>query len=213
MYTPVMAWKHGSKPVIGLLGGIGSGKSTIARLFAREGCAVIDADALSHEILQTPEVRAELRAWLGERIFDAAGQVSRKALGAQVFQHPDKLQRLNGMIHPRVGKRRDELMAGFLNDPHIKAIVWDTPLLVETGLDRECDVLVFINVPQALRQQRLIQTRGWAPEELERREKFQFALDKKAALADYDVDNSGDEVASLRQVQRVLSHLLQSPRS
>src|ERR1051325_6639669 len=112
-----MAWKHGrSKPVIGLLGGIGSGKSAIARLFVREGCAVIDSDALSHEILQTPEVQAELRAWLGDEIFDTAGLVSRKAVAARVFQQPEKLQRLNGIIHPRVCKRRDDLMAVYLKD-------------------------------------------------------------------------------------------------
>lgn len=208
-----MAWKHGPKPVIGILGGIGSGKSTIARLFAQEGCAVIDADALSHEILQTPEVQLELRQWLGDSIFDSTGKVSRKAIAAQVFQQPDKLARLNAIIHPRVGKRRDELMTIYLQDAAVKAIIWDTPLLVETGLDRECDVLVFINVPQPLRQQRLIEKRGWGPEELARREKFQIALDKKAALADYDIDNSGDEVASLRQIQRVLSHLFQAQRS
>ena len=180
---------------------------------AQEGCAVIDADALSHEILQTPEVQLELRQWLGDTIFDPTGHVSRKALGAQVFQQPEKLQRLNSLIHPRVGKRRDELMTVYLRDPAVKAVIWDTPLLVETGLDRECDVLVFVNVPQPLRQQRLIEKRGWSPDELARREKFQIALDKKAALADYDVDNSGDEVASLRQVQRVLSHLFQAQRS
>jgi len=207
-----MAWKNGhSKPIIGLLGGIGSGKSTIARLFAQQGCAVIDADALAHEILQTPDVQAELRTWLGDTIFDATGQTNRKALAAQVFQQPDKIQRLNSIIHPRVRQRRDELMKIYLNDPQMKAIMWDTPLLMEAGLDRDCDALVYVNVPLALRQQRVALTRGWPPEELARREKFQFALDKKAALADYDIDNSGDEVASLRQVQRVLSHLLPNP--
>lgn len=208
-----MAWKFGrSKPVIGLLGGIGSGKSTVAQLFAQEGCAVIDADALSHEILQSPAMQAELRKWLGDGIFDAAGHVSRKALGSLVFRDSAKLDHLNGIIHPRVGQRRDELMAAYLNNPQIKAIVWDTPLLMEVGLDRECDIITFISVPLDVRRQRVSCTRHWAPGELERREKLQIALDKKAALADYDIDNSGDEVASLRQVQRVLSHLFQSVR-
>src|SRR4051812_27885480 len=151
-----MAWKNGhSKPIIGLLGGIGSGKSTIARLFAQEGCAVIDADALAHEVLQTPDVQNELRAWLGDAIFDSSGptpRINRKALATQVFQQPDKLHRLNRIIHPRVGKRRDELMRIYLNDPQVKAIVWDTPLLIEVGLDRDCDVLVFVNVPLTIRQ-------------------------------------------------------------
>jgi dephospho-CoA kinase len=205
-----MAWKYGrSKPVIGLLGGVGSGKSAVARLFAREGCAVIDSDAAAHEALQSPGVQDELRRWLGASIFDGPAHVSRKALAAVVFSDPEKLRRLNGIIHPRVGQRRDELMAAYLNNPQVKAIVWDTPLLVETVLHRECDRLVFVSVPLEIRLARINRTRGWGPEELQRRENLQFTLDKKAALADYVVDNSGDEIASLGQVQRVLSHLFQ----
>jgi dephospho-CoA kinase len=205
-----MVWKHErSKPVIGLLGGIGSGKSTVARQFAGEGCAVIDADALAHEILQTPAVKAGLRQWLGDGVFDGSGQVSRKGLAEVVFADSVKLQHLNSLIHPRVGQRRDELMALYLADSQVKGIVWDTPLLVETGLHRECDILVFVKVLLEIRQERLRSTRKWPPGELARRENLQIGLDKKAALADYVVDNSGDEAASLRQVQRVLSHLFQ----
>jgi dephospho-CoA kinase len=94
-----------------------------------------------------------------------------------------------------------------MQDPGVKAVVWDTPLLLETGLDRECDVVVFVNVPREIRLERIKRNRGWTAEEVARREKSQIGLDKKAAIADYCINNSGDEVASLHQVQRVLSNL------
>jgi dephospho-CoA kinase len=201
-------WKHSrSKPVIGLVGGIGSGKSTIARLFASEGCAVIDSDALAHEALQTPEVRAQLRDWLGEAAFHPDGGVNRRAVGGLVFNNPEKIARLNQLIHPRVATMRDALMRTYLADGAVRAIVWDSPLLVETGLHEGCDAVVFIDVSREMRLQRLQEKRGWTAEELERREKLQIPLDKKAQVADYCVDNSGDEASGLRQIQRVLSQL------
>jgi len=205
-----MPWKHGPIPVIGLVGGIGSGKSAIARLFAREGCAVIDSDADAHVVLQSEPVKRELRSWLGAGIFTREGAVDRKALGHQVFADESKRLRLNSIIHPLVAKRREALMAQYLAEPH-PAIIWDTPLLVEAGLDRECDKLVFVGVPREKRLERVQKTRGWTDQELALREKSQIPLDKKALIADYCIDNSGDEVASYDQVRRVLSQLSPTP--
>jgi dephospho-CoA kinase len=205
-----MPWKHGPIPVIGLIGGIGSGKSAIARLFAREGCAVIDSDADAHVVLQSEPVKRELRAWLGDSIFTKEGAVDRKALGRLVFGDESKRLRLNALIHPLVAKRREALMVQYLAESH-PAIIWDTPLLVEVGLDRECDRLVFVNVPPEIRLERVQKTRGWTAQELALREKSQIPLDKKALIADYYIDNSGDEVASYDQVRRVLSQLSLSP--
>ncbi len=211
---PGMVWKYGrNKPVIGIIGGIGSGKSAVAAMFAGEGCAVIDSDALAHEVLESAEVKAALREWLGEGVFEDGTRVNRKALGKLVFADAEKLERLNGLVHPRIRVRRDELMVRYLADPGVKAIIWDTPLLVEVGLDRECDAVVFVKTRAEIRQARVRQSRGWNPAELEKREKSQIGLDKKAAIADYCIDNSGDEVASVLQVQRVLSLLFSKNHS
>jgi dephospho-CoA kinase len=202
-------WKHGRpKPVIGIVGGIGSGKSTVSRLFKQARCAVIDSDELAHEVVELPVVKEELRNWLGDAAFRADGSVNRKALGAIVFSDAGKIRRLGEIIHPLVGQRRAELMRIYMADPGIRAVVWDTPLLVEAGLDKECDAVVFVKVPMDLRRKRVREKRGWTAEELEKREKLQFPLDKKAEIADYCVDNSGDEASSLVQVQRVVSQLL-----
>ncbi|MGN6371029.1 MAG: dephospho-CoA kinase [Phycisphaerae bacterium] len=201
---------HPTKPVIGLIGGIGSGKSTIARHFASLGCAVIDSDAVAHQVLQSPEVKDLLREWLGDGIFRHDGSVSRRAVAERVFQTPADTQRLNDIIHPRVAQHREKAMAGYLREAGVIAIVWDTPLLLETGLNQECDAVVFVKAPREQRLQRIIASRGWSAAELDRREKLQIPLDKKADIADYCIDNSGDDTSSLRQVQRVLSQILAS---
>jgi dephospho-CoA kinase len=199
-----------SKPVIGLAGGIGSGKSTVARLFGALSCLVIDSDALSHEALQTPLVKQELRAWLGETVFDPDGSVNRKRVAAKVFAEPAAAQRLAGLIHPEVARKREQFTAEAMANPAIKAVIWDSPLLFEAGLNLQCDAVVFVHVPRESRINRLAAGRGWDAQELDKRENLQFSLDKKGELADYCIDNSGDEASTLRQVRHVLSQILTS---
>jgi dephospho-CoA kinase len=125
-----------------------------------------------------------------------------------VFSDAGEARRLSGLIHPIVRRWRDELMGVAFVDPLVKAIVWDTPLLFEAGLEKECDVAVFVKVERGERLRRLSEGRGWGEDDLGKREKLQFSLDKKAELADYCIDNSGDEASTLRQVQQILSQIL-----
>jgi dephospho-CoA kinase len=204
-----MPWKHDRPlPVIGLIGGIGSGKSAIAAMFAGAGCAVIDSDKLVHQILQSDEVKSELQEWLGAGILDGAGNVDRRAVGRIVFGDAAKLARLNQIIHPREQREREAQMMRLMAEGCYRAIILDTPLLLEVGLNRECDALIFIEVPHEIRADRVKKARGWGPTELDQREKMQIPLDKKADVADYCIDNSGDQATSQRQVLQVLSHLL-----
>ncbi len=201
-------WKFNRpKPVIGIIGGIGSGKSMVSRLLAGEGCGGIDSDAASHEIIETAGVKKALVEWLGREVLRADGTVDRKAVARHVFGDAGGVARLNGMIHPEVARRREEWMAVYMADPAVRAVVWDTPLLVEAGLAQACDAVIFVGVSEEIRQKRVQEKRGWGAQELAKREKLQIPLDKKAAIADYCVDNSGDEAATLSQVQRVLSQL------
>lgn len=202
-------WKYNrSKPVIGIAGGIGSGKSTIARMFGDMGCAVIDSDALAREALETPFVKNALRVWLGESVVKPDGSIDRKAVAAKVFSDPVQIKKLNALVHPLVKEMRDERMPGFMADPKVKAIVWDTPLLFEVGYDQECDVIVFVKVPREERLSRLAARRGWDAGELDRREKLQFPLDKKESVADYCIDNSNSEASSITQARHVFSQIL-----
>lgn len=202
-------WKHGRpKPVIGLAGGIGSGKSAVGKMFCAAGCAVINSDKLAHYVLQQEDVKEELRDWFGGRIFNLDGSVNRKALAREILGDPQEVRRVEGLIHPRVAALRDGLMVRYMADPAVKAVIWDTPLLLEAGLQHECDAVVFVDSPREVRLARLAAKGAPTGEDLERREKLQFPLDKKAKLADYCIDNSGDEASSLRQVQRVLSQII-----
>lgn len=198
-----------AKPVIGLLGAPGSGKSFVAGLFAREGAAVIDADRLAREAMDEPAVRAELVRWWGDDVLDAAGQVDRRAVGAKVFKDAAALKRLESLVHPRVHAGRRRLRSAYEADASVRAIVEDCPLLLETGLDGECDVLVYVDAPLTVRRQRVLASRGWTEEELARREKNQWPLDRKRGRADYVIDNGAGELPAQEHVRRVLSRILQ----
>jgi dephospho-CoA kinase len=202
-------WKEQRlKPVIGLAGGIGSGKSAVAGMFAGLGCFVFDADRVAHEVLQSDPVKAALREWMGEGIFNPDGTVHRKAVARVVFSDAASTERLEGLIHPRVRAMRDEMTGRAMADEGVKAVLWDIPLLFETGQGEECDAVVFVKVPRDVQLRRLKENRGWTEEELMKREKLQFSLDKKADLADYYVDNSGDLATTLRQVESIFLQIL-----
>lgn len=196
------------KPVIGILGGIGSGKSLVARQLASLGCGVIEADALAKAELDAPAVREELVRWWGPAVLDALGRVDRKAVGAIVFQQPEQLARLEALVHPRVHAQRAVLRQRYHADPAVRAIVEDMPLLLEKGFEDQCDVLVFVEASPATRLARVMRSRGWDQAELDRRQKSQLPLDTKARQADYVIDNNGGEAECFAQVRQMLSQIL-----
>ncbi|MCE9588893.1 MAG: dephospho-CoA kinase [Planctomycetes bacterium] len=205
-------WK-GPKPVIGLLGGIGSGKSLVARLFSAQGCAVIDADALAKETLDEPDVKKTLASWWGPGVIGKDGRVDRRAVSKIVFADAAQLARLEALMHPRVIERRARLRELHMADTAVRAIVDDTPLLLEKGLEGDCDVLVFVDAPLEARVARVGATRGWTREELLSREKVQRPLDMKRRRADYVVQNDAAESECETHVRRVLSQIFQSDGS
>ncbi|MEM6757087.1 MAG: dephospho-CoA kinase [Planctomycetota bacterium] len=197
-----------SKPILGILGGIGSGKSTVAAAFARQGCAVIDADAIAKAAYDDPSVVDKLVGWWGDRVLDEAGQIDRRAVGALIFDDVSAKARLEALIHPRVHAERARLQDQFRADPAVVAIVEDTPLLLEAGLADRCDALVFVDAPAERREARVMAHRGWPAGELRRRERRQASLDTKRASADYLICNDADQAGLVPQVRDVLSQVL-----
>lgn len=193
------------KPIIGIVGGIGSGKSFIADLFAERGCLVVKADDLVHQAYQDPMLKETLRSWWGDDAIAADGSVDRKAIAKRIFENPQERKRLEQLVHPLVFAARDRMMS---QAPDAVAFVWDTPLLFETGLDRFCDSIVFVDAPEQVRQDRVSRLRGWEARELVRREKAQLPLDKKRSLAHHVVQNTADAAFARRQVEDVLSQIL-----
>lgn len=196
------------KPIIGLTGAPGSGKSLVARQLERLGCGVIDADTIAKDQYRDPEVRQTLRRWWGDEVFDEAGAVDRAAVGQLVFNDPEQKRRLEGLIHPRVAAERERLEAEFAADDRLKAIVQDVPLLLEVGLDERCDAVIFVDAERSVRLDRLKKNRGWTADELDRREKNQAPLDSKRNRADYVVVNHASEAECFDQVRRVLAQIL-----
>ena len=202
-----MGSKNRRKPVIGLAGGIGAGKSEAARILADLGAGVIDSDALAREELDAPDVVNAIRDTWGDDVLNADGKVDRTRL-RRVFAHPVERRRLESLIHPRVARRREELQASFEADPSIRAVVLDSPLLFEAGLAPTCDVVLFIEADRATRQRRVEQTRSWSDAELEQREKLQKALDIKKRSADHIVENNSTVEKLSQQLADVFSRLI-----
>lgn len=186
--------------VVGLAGGVGSGKSTVAAIFIKQGARGIDADALGHQVLDLPAVRAALvRDWGAEILRD--GRVDRAALARLAFRSKDSVARLNRRVHPvilREIRRRILRARGW--------VVLDAALLYETGADALCDRVVFVSAPRALRARR-VRSRGWDPEELRRRERFQFPVSYKKKKADYVIDNAGPKSRTVDQIRTICDEL------
>ena len=195
------------KPIIGLAGGIGSGKSTVAALMRELGAAVISADEIGHEELNRPEVLAEAQNWWGPSVVRPDGRANREGIRGIVARDPESRGRLEGLLHPLIERRTRELLARYQADPKIRAIVWDAPLLYEAGLDRHCDRVIFVEADERTRVERVVRQRGWSPEELRTLEKLQKPLDFKRKKADYVVNNSDNDDLS-RQVEDVFSRIL-----
>jgi dephospho-CoA kinase len=177
--------------VIGLAGGIGAGKSLVARVFAELGCVVIDSDAEAKAALDRPEVRRRLVEWWGSGVVGADGKVDRAEVAKIVFTDEAARRRLEALVHPLVKAARDAAVAR-ASAAGAPAVVVDAPLLFEAGVDKECDVVVFVDAPRAARLARVKATRGWDEPELDRRERAQWGLDVKRPLADYVVVNDRD---------------------
>ena len=189
-------------PVIGLVGGIGSGKSLVGSMLAEFGCLVCHSDELARSALADPAVRDELVRWWGRGVLDPSGGVDRRAVAAKVFAEPGERKRLEALVHPRIEAARRAMFAAA--PPGIRALVIDAPLLLEVGLDRECDAIIYIDSPRADRLRRLADSRGWDSAELDRRESAQWPLDRKRAAAHHVVVNTGDRPALRSEVQKAL---------
>ncbi len=180
--------------VVGLSGGVGSGKSAVAALFRAHGAHVLDADEAARHCLQEPQFREAISARFGPGVLDADGDVDRQALADRVFaaEGGDDRKWLEELIHPAV---RDRLDAGLRSarqpTPPPWCVVLDAPLLLEGPLRSWCHTIVFIDVPQATRAARVAATRGWDPAELARREAAQLPLADKRSQSEHVISNAG----------------------
>ena len=199
--------KIAEKPVIGILGGIGSGKSTVAAEFAKLGCKVIDADRIAHELLDEPAVIEKVTGLFGQAVLDSSGKIDREKLAEAAFVDVKRLESLSRIIHPPVLQRTLKLIEKFQGQNQVKAIVLDMPLLVEVGWSKRCDKLIFVNCEQKLRLERAKKL-GFGENHVKIRENFQISLDNKASLADNTIENNSDLSAIANQVTGIFSYIV-----
>jgi len=198
----------GKKAIIGIIGGVGSGKSTVAAEFGKLGCAVIDADKIAHELLEEKAAKKKIVGLFGQAILDSAGKIDHRKLADVVFADADKLSSLNKIIHHLVLGRAEELIRQYNRQNEVKAIVLDMPLLVEVGWAKRCDKLIFVDCKRQLRVDRAKKMGVFDENQLKIRENFQISLDNKVAIADNTVDNNSDFSALARQVTDIFSYIM-----
>jgi len=199
------------RPTIGIAGGIGSGKSSVARILARLGCEVCISDDAARAVLDAPDVRAAIIARVGAHIASPDGSIDRAALGRAIFADAALRADIERIMHPRIEARR---RAQFAAAPvSTRAFIIDAPLLFEVGLERECDAVIFVDTPRAERLARVRATRGWDDAELARREASQIPLDEKRGRATDVVENSGDPAALEAAVARALDAIIARVRA
>lgn len=187
---------------IALTGGIGSGKSTVARLLHARGAIIVDADAIAREIVEPGEpALAEIRETFGPEVIVADGRLDRARLAEIVFADAGALARLNAITHPRIAERSAEILA---RAPAEAVVVYDMPLLVEQGPAALAgwDRIVVVDCSDDIRLRRLVE-RGLAADDAGRRISAQASREERLAVADVVIDNSGDLPALESQVDRL----------
>jgi len=202
-----MSPREGRPPVIGLLGGIAAGKTTVAEMFGTLGATVLSADAIGHAVVESPSIRDRIVARWGAQVLGEGGQIDRSKLARQVFANPQEVGELQAITHPAIVRELREQVASVCRSRGAPAIVIDAPLLLEAGLDDLCDVLIFVDSPREARLARAA-ARGWDPDELERRESHQQLLETKRRRAQFVLDTRAPVETTFLQVQQLWQKVL-----
>jgi len=181
--------------VVGLVGGIGSGKSAVSS-WAGERLQIhaIDADKIGHQVLTDPEVKQQLTLRFGAQILGSDGEIQRPELGRLVWgDEPERQQArkdLEAITHPAIRQEIQRRIARAKQSGDC-GVFLDAAVMLESGWSSVCDRIVFVDTPAEIRQQRVVQTRGWTAEQWRAREESQWSTDQKRERADVVVDNSG----------------------
>ena len=171
--------------VVGLTGGIASGKSTVSNFLKNLGATIIDADIIAREIVEPGEKAwEEIRAFFPDTVINKDLTLNRKELGRIVFNDPEKRKLLNKITHPQIINKTKELIAKYKTDPNIPLIVVDAPLLIETGMEKMVDEVWVIDVKPEVQLRRLIDRDGISQEEAEKRINSQMSTQEKLKYAD-----------------------------
>ena len=195
--------------LVGLTGGIATGKSTVNAMFAHLGAKVVDADLLAREVVMPGQpAHAQIVKEFGPDVLEADGSVDRKRLGAIVFADAQKRKRLEEITHPAIRVRQQRILSVYEEEAFDGIVIWDAALLVESGGAKGMDRVVVVTADPAAELRRLVERDGFSEEEARGRMASQMPLAEKAKVADYVIDNSGSRAETERRVREVYRALL-----
>jgi len=192
--------------IIGLTGGIGSGKSTVSRFMAGLGASVIDADKVGHDVLGNPDIRREIADAFGEQVLTPDGEVDRGRLGAVVFGNPEALERLNSITHPRI-RRIVESRLGELRRQGVGVVVLEAALLVEADWASAVDEVWVVVAPEAKVLKWLEKRSRLSEEEALARIRSQISSAERVKYADVVINNNGSLEELKAKVEELWQHL------
>ena len=200
--------------LIGVAGGIASGKSTVARAFEQYGAWVIDADTIGHELLKTDTMKKNLVETFGSEILTSAGTIDRRGLGRVVFNNDDARQRLNRIVRPtiRAEIRRRIAEKRAQSDCDQGVIVVDAPLMVETGPTDLADLVILVTASPVVRKARIILRNQLSEEEAEQRITAQVPDTRQAQWADYVLENNGTQEELVQQAEYLWKQIMMAGR-
>ncbi|QAU52490.1 Dephospho-CoA kinase [Corynebacterium pelargi] len=195
---------NGETMKIGLTGGIGSGKSTVARLLREQGANIIDADQVARDVVAPGSpVLAELAEAFGQDIIESDGSLRRQELAKRAFRDEASTAKLNAITHPAIAERIKTMLEAANSADEAALVVLDHPLLLETNSDALVDRVIVVDVPADERIRRLVAYRGLEASDAKARIERQMPDEQRRARADYLVDNSGDEQALEAEVAKL----------
>ncbi|ACO04469.1 MAG TPA: dephospho-CoA kinase [Persephonella sp.] len=190
---------------VGLTGSIGTGKSTVGKIFSELGAYVIDADKVVHTLLKREDIKEKIRKEFGD-VFDSKGEIDRKKLGSIVFKDPEKKKKLESIIHPEVRKEIERSIKKIEDKDPESIVIVEVPLLIETGSYRDYDIVILVYAPEKLQLERLIK-KGFSKDEALRRIRSQLPIDEKIKYADIVIYNTGDLKRLREEVESVYRKL------
>lgn len=195
--------------IIGLTGGIGSGKSTVARSLQEHGFPIVDADVIAREIVEPGQpALAELTKEFGEDILNADGSLDRGLLASRAFTNKDTTQRLNNITHPRINQRTQELFDE-ARENGAEAVIYDMPLLIDKGLHKDMDATIVVHAAEHVRLERLTTKRGLDVDDVRRRINAQIDDETRKQHADILLDNNGTEEDLTKQIAEAVDKIKQ----
>ena len=194
--------------VVGVTGGLGTGKSTVARIFQQLGAVVLDADRIAHEVMRPKQLAwRRIVTTFGEQVLNDDQTINRALLARRVFREPAARVQLETIVHPQVIRHIRARLRQLSRNRRVRVVVLDVPLLAETGMHTMVDAVVVVSAPREVARERLI-ARGLNPEEAQRRIAAQWDLAAKVALADHVVDNADGMEHTRRQVKQLWNQLV-----